>query len=163
MNKISTEIKQASSKAWGFVPEPVRGVFYIVGTAVLVYGAYKLYSKITTPDPVKGAKNDMSELAKKGILPTLSDGQIEGLVSRITAAAAGQNAFGTDEKAIYSAFALLKNDADFNKLVIAFGEQRKSFSLAKTDLFGFVSDELDDSEIAYLNKLLLNKKLSYKI
>jgi hypothetical protein len=163
MNKISTDIKQASSKAWGFVPEPIRGVVYLAAAAGLVYGAYRLYNKITAPDPVKGAKNDMSELAKKGILPTLSDSQIQGLVSRITAAAAGQNFAGTDEKAIYSAFALLKNDADFNKLVIAFGEQRKSFSFAVADLYGFVSSELDDSEITYLNKLLTTKGLSYKI
>jgi len=163
MNKLSTDIKSASSKAWGFVPEPIRGVVYLAAAAGLVYGAYKLYNKITTPDPVGSSKNDLKKLASQGILPTLSDSQIQGLVSRIIAAAAGQNAFGTDEKAIYSAFALLKNDADFNKLVVAFGEQRKSFSFAKADLFGFISDELDDSEIAYLNNLLISKRLSYKL
>jgi len=163
MNKLSTEVKTASSKAWGYVPEPIRGVFYIVAAASVVYGAYKLYNKITTPDPVKGSKDDLSELSKKGVLPTLSDGQIQGLVSRIVSAASGQNLLGTDENAIYSAFALLKNDADFSKLVIAFGEQRKSFSFANADLYGWISHELDDSELAHLNQLLKTKNISYKL
>ena len=62
MNKLSTDIKSASSKAWGFVPEPIRGVFYLVAAAGVVYGAYKLYNKITTPDPVEGSKTDLDAL-----------------------------------------------------------------------------------------------------
>jgi len=162
MNNFSKDVKTASSKAWGFVPEPVRGAFYIVGAAALVYGAYKLYTKITTPDVTENAKDELSQLAKAGIKPTLTDVQIQSISSKIKSSAAGQNAFGTDEQAIYNAFSQLKNDADFNKLVIEFGEERKSLSFATTDLFGWIAHELNESELAKLNTILKQRGITYK-
>ena len=162
MSNFSKEVKTASSKAWGFIPEPVRGAFYILGAAGIVYGLYRVYTKITTPDVTENAKDELSKLAKAGVKPTLSDVQIQSISSRIKSAAAGQNILGTDEQAIYNAFSQLRNDADFNKLVIEFGEERKSFSFSKTDLFGWIVDELNESEIGKLNTILRQRAVTYK-
>lgn len=162
MSKISNDIKSSTSKAWGYVPEPVRGVFYILGAAGIVYAAYKVYKKITTKDPIAESKEELQTLKERGISPTLTDVQVKALVGRILSSASGQNFGGTNESAIYSAFSSLKNDADFNKLIIAFGEQRKSFSFAVTDLFGWISHELSDDEILVLNRSLTAKGINYK-
>lgn len=162
MNNLAKDVKTASSKAWGFVPEPVRGAFYILGAAGIVYGLYKVYTKITTPDVTDNAKDELNKLAKSGIKPTLTDVQIQQISSKIKSSAASQNVLGTNEQAIYNAFSLLKNDADFNKLVIEFGEERKSFSFATADLFGWIADELNESEAAKLNLILKQRGISYK-
>ena len=157
------ELKKDVSNVWNTIPSPIRGGIYLAGFGIVAYFGYKLYKKITTDSPVQGAKTDLETLEIQGIKPTLTDAQIQGMVTKLKTNAAGQRFGGTNEQAYYDVFSMLKNDADFNKLVIGFGEERKSFSLASADLFGYVDHELNETELAKVNSILKQRNIKYRI
>ena len=83
---------------------------------------------------------------------------------------AGQDA-GTDEKAIYSVFLKLKNNADYLQLVKAWGVARQVYpewilfysSGQKLSLQQFLRYEMDEKEIKKINYILTSKGIKYRI
>jgi hypothetical protein len=96
----------------------------------------------------------------KGIKPSYPDSMYSMWANAITSA--GFNTLGTNEQAIYDVFKKMNNNADIVKLIIAFGEQRVEFSLQSVALGAWLSSELNSSEMAVLNKILSDKKITYK-
>lgn len=141
--------------------------------AVIVVGGVALFGmdvlKRIKIDAKKGeasnAKNELQNLAKKGIKPTITQTQAMGYAKQIVAAA---NEWGTDEEKIYNVFANLNNDADIYLLISTFGVQEWKgtftafFSYESGTLSYLLSYELSSSEIAKINKLLSDKGINYK-
>jgi hypothetical protein len=83
---------------------------------------------------------------------------------------AGQDA-GTDEKAIYSVFRKLKNNADYLQLVKAWGVARQVYpewiffysTGQKLSLQQFIRYEMDEKEVRVINNILTSKGIKYRI
>ncbi len=76
---------------------------------------------------------------------------------------------GTDEDAIFDVFNRLRNNADFLALKAAFGVRNYTggfvpgFLSDDLSLDGWISQELDSSEIAQLNNILRSKGITYSL
>jgi hypothetical protein len=126
-----------------------------------LYLGYKVIQLFTPAAPaVDQAKNELEQLMAKGIKPSYPDSMYSQWSNAITSA--GFNTFGTDEQTIYDIFKKMNNNADIAKLIIAFGEQRVEFSLQSVALGAWLSSELNSSEMAVINKILSDKKITYK-
>ncbi len=90
------------------------------------------------------------------------DSAYKGYADSIYAARSANNIFGTDEDAIYSVFKKMNNDLDVAKLITAFGQRRLSFSLNSANLGGFLTDELDATELGIVNSGLRSKGIKYQ-
>ena len=83
---------------------------------------------------------------------------------------AGQDA-GTDEKAIYSVFLKLKNNADYLQLVKAWGVARQVYpewiffysTGYKLSLQQFIRYEMDEKEVKKINYILTSKGIKYRV
>lgn len=99
--------------------------------------------------------------AKQTQKQSFSESVYNNLANRLYAA--GTTNFGTDEKAIFSVFNLLKNDLDFLLLEKAFGNKRLEFSLQFSDMAGYLQSELNAEELDYINKILKSKRIKSRI
>jgi len=109
---------------------------------------------------VAAATNEVKTLTSKGIKPTYPDSSYSQWASSIVSA--GFNTLGTNEQAIYAVFRKMMNDLDVAKLIVAFGNQRVEFSFQTAPLGAWLSSELDNSEMAVVNKILSDKKIKYQ-
>jgi hypothetical protein len=109
---------------------------------------------------VAAATNEVKTLTSKGLKPTYPDSSYSQWASSIVSA--GFNTLGTNEQAIYAVFRKMMNDLDVAKLIVAFGNQRVEFSFQTAPLGAWLSSELDNSEMAVVNKILSDKKIKYQ-
>jgi hypothetical protein len=126
-----------------------------------LYVGYKLINFfIGSNTPVGAAKNEIKNLTAKGVKPSYPDSNYTQWASSIVSA--GFNTLGTNEDAIYAVFRKMMNNLDVAKLIVAFGNQRVEFSFQEVPLGAWLSSELDNDEMAVINKILKDKKISYQ-
>jgi hypothetical protein len=109
---------------------------------------------------IAAATNEVKTLSSKGVKATYPDSSYTQFASSIVSA--GFNTLGTNEQAIYAIFKKMMNDLDVAKLIVAFGNQRVEFSFQTMPLGAWLSTELDNNEMAIVNKILSDKKIKYQ-
>lgn len=141
-----------------------------IGGAVawFIYDRFiKSDAKKRNKQETKDVDNELEEAKKKTKLSyPLSQYQAFAKVIEI----AGQDA-GTDEKAIYSVFRKLKNNADYLQLVKAWGVARQVYpewiffysTGYKLSLQQFIRYEMDEKEVRVINNILTSKGIKYRI
>lgn len=139
--------------------------------AFLVYKAFKKVSKnvknifgdyTDEKELIENINNEQNELKKKGMSLSYS------LYTYKSDAEILKNAMGrlgTDEDAIYRVFSKMNNDLDVSELFKQFGTHLYAISpinFQYLDLNGWISEELDNKEIAKLNDILAKNNITYK-
>lgn len=124
------------------------------------YAVYKLGSAIGKKLTLSSADKDIRDAQKAGETASYSAATYSQLADKIYAAV--MYTWGTDEKAIYDVFNLMKNNIDVANLIKAFGKRRLEFSSQQLELGAHLSDDLDSSEIAKVNSILASKNITYR-
>lgn len=163
------------------LPSWSRGVISMVGVSAVAFIGYQIYISIKNKQDLaknleaqKLANNELADLKKNGIVPTKSASQFEVMSAKINEAV---NDCGTDEEAIYTAFNSLNNRADLLMLISSFGIRYYRPCAATDpisytrwmfnnnsfggDLSSLLSYDLDSSEIAKINSILMSKKIDF--
>ncbi len=130
--------------------------------AIIVAAGVYAVSRILKKSDTAEEKKDERRMEAEGLKPTYAEAAYKGYADAIYAARSANKLFGTDEDAIYSVFKKMRNDLDVAKLITAFGKRRLSFSMNNAGLGGFLTDELDNSELEIINKDLRAKKIKYQ-
>lgn len=159
----------ALEKVTKFIPAEIR-----LGLGVAVAGGlfYFIYKKLNKTDKEKQEEQlkDESKTVKDpdtGVITNCKD-KLSYPLSWYTAQAeilykAFFVAFGTDEEGVYGVFNKLKNDCDLAQLFAQFGVRRQEFYFtSKFDLRWFIYDELDQNEMAEVNRILRTKGIKYQ-
>lgn len=114
-----------ASKTWSDLPQGVRTAFVVVGSGVALFSAWKLYKFLEKRaqeargrQVVKETKDTLKDLEKSGIKPSYSDSQYLSWAQNIQVQMDG---CGTGSDKLYGIFSNMKNDADINKLIVAYG------------------------------------------
>lgn len=161
------------------LPPWAKGVVIVGGLAVTYIFASQIIGGIRRKKDaqkqlaeVNTAKNDLKELAKVGIKPTLSASQLEAMCAAIIDAV---NGCFTSNNKIEAQIAKLNNDADVLALISQFGlrkkircvfsgEPREDFWSQYTppmSLLAHLQDDLSAGDIKSLNSILAKKKINY--
>jgi len=130
----------------------------IAGGLFVGYKLIKFFAGSITS--VAAATNEVKVLTSKGVKATYPDSSYSQWANSIVSA--GFNVLGTNEQAIYAIFQKMMNDLDVAKLIVAFGSQRVEFSFQSMPLGAWLASELDNSEMALINKILSDKKIKYQ-
>jgi len=130
--------------------------------AIIAGAGIYFVSRFIKKDPLAIEKKDEKSLEQEGQKASYLDSAYKGYADSIYAARSANNLFGTDEDAIYSVFKRMNNDLDVAKLITAFGQRRLSFSLNSANLGGFLTDELDTTELGIVNSGLRSKGIKYQ-
>lgn len=159
------------------LPSWAKGAVIVGGGAILWFSIVRpivnlVKKKLDEEKKSKETKEsgkELSDLSRKGIKPTITAAQAEGMSNALRVAFSG---CGTDEGAIYNVFRQLKNDADVLFLIKTYGIRSyvdcpwwsAGFGSGTTNqtLSAAISDELDSSEKAILNKILSSKGIKYQ-
>ena len=162
--------------AWFGVINPVRKVII------------KKLDEQKSQKTVNETKQDLNEVARKGIRPSYSDSQYAGWADKlqkqfdgcdfdwttlglglVISVVLSQTAIkmSNSAKTVYAICYQFKNDADFLSLVKAWGVRTyDNCGLFTGDfsgnIYGAVSDELNLEEIKEINSLLAKKGITYK-
>jgi len=109
------------------LPSWSKGVVAIGGLALVGIVGFTIYKRVKLNSELKpilkeseNAKDELKELEKKGINPTLSNSQIYGLISSFIDAVGG---CGTDTDRVYGVFEKMNNEADLKLFLSLFGVQ----------------------------------------
>jgi hypothetical protein len=128
---------------------------------------------------INNFKDEVKNLEKDGVKQTFTDAQYKGWADDIESQFDGCDPSipvpifpGADlsysGKKVYDIISQFKNDIDFAKLVTAFGVRTYDAcgwftgNVENVTLYGAVSDELTNDEIAILNDKLAEKKITYR-
>lgn len=158
----------------GKLSGPGKGLpAWVLPTAILGGGAFILYNLFGKPDPRILQGNTLPQAAAAELLseiaagrgPTLSASEAEALAADIVQAA---NDCGTDENAIYSAFANLNNRADLLLLIKTYGVKVYKacfdgdyFKDTPRNLAETITSEFGPAERATLNNILTQEGINY--
>jgi len=140
---------------------PVVIQWLVIG-GIGLYAYYRFKKYTTVPTAADTAEKDTLALATSGQRPSFGDTVYVGFADRIVSASTTFNVFGGKQKAIYAIFSQLNNDIDVLKLVQAFGQRRKEFTLFWDSLAGYLDGELNNSEIGKINDILKSKGIRYR-
>ena len=130
--------------------------------AIIAGAGIYFVSRFIKKDPLAIEKKDERTLEQEGQKASYLDSAYKGYADSIYTARSANNFGGTDEDAIYSVFKKMNNDLDIAKLITAFGQRRLSFSLTSANLGGFLTDELDTTELGIVNSGLRSKGIKYQ-
>jgi hypothetical protein len=168
------------------LPGWAKGVVVIAGVGAVVYTGFLIRKGIKKAvdhgreqKAVNDAKADLNELQGQGMKPSYQDGVYTGWADKIEVAfsgcdwSVGQDIVGltltSSGKSLLEVVKQMKNDVDFLKLVAAYGTRTYDqcgtwpFSGDFTgSLYQAVSDEIDQTEIDYINKQLAAKGITKK-
>lgn len=161
------------------LPPATRGLVTVVGVGVGLYIIYKIYKKVqettsgvVTPETAakqedRGWSRDIDKLNQNpATRATITKAQAASFASSIWAAMDG---YGTDEDAIYAIFRHLKNDADFAEVANAYGTREVSSGAWNPEpnfngsMSAALTSEMSSDEKAVVNKILADKKISYRV
>jgi hypothetical protein len=133
----------------------------VIGAGALLYFLFGTKKTGQTKEQESSAK-DLQQAGK----PSYTDTQYQLAANRLEQAMFDA---GTDENAINQIFGLLKNNADFLKLNIAFGQRRYTGGLIpgifydKLTLTQWLQEELNEAELNGVNQILRSKGITYSI
>jgi type II secretory pathway pseudopilin PulG len=165
-NKVFDYYKELPSWAKGIVVVGALGVIYIFASQTLKRIKQQAEDR-KNQQSVLDAKSDMSELAKKGIKPTISKSQADGWVAQIVAQFKNADLLLQSGDLTKRIFSSLKNDADFLLLKVSFGIKTYPDALwgevKNVSLEGAIQDELTNGTISELNKILSTKGITYRV
>lgn len=106
------------------LPPWAKGVVIVGGGAALYFTGVTIYRNYKrkkdaadATQAASAAKKELVNLKAKGITPTLSESQFQGLCEGLVQA---MNGCGTDEQRVYDVFKQMKNDADIRQLIASF-------------------------------------------
>ena len=176
------------------LPGWAQGVIAIGGVAVGTVVGFKVYkgvknavNKSKASGAVRDSKNELADLERSGQKATISDSQFQAWANQLQKQYDGcdtswfwgshfpgldvwfPETFGSYSfKFTAGVLNNLKNDADFLKLVTAFGVRTYDacgwFTGDFTgDLYAAISDELTEEERGILNKILASKNIKYRV
>lgn len=162
------------------LPTWAKGILVVGGGVAIYFGANALLKKLKEDKLKKEAEQDLtnasdelSNLSKTGVVPTISKTTADAIANAIVQAS---NDCGSDEKLVYAQFDKIKNQADILLLIKSFGlrqkvrcpfsnDPRESFFSANTppmSLSAMLNSELSASELETLNNKLATKGIQYK-
>lgn len=151
--------------AKGFVAVVAVSSAFLIGKQV--YSVVK--SKLDVAKSMRESKeadDEVKKLKKEGIVPTLTDAQVQGMVNSLVTSFAG---CGTDEHVVMKVFEQMKNDADVYKLISAYGVRKYDacnwefeFGDKELSLSAAIADELDHNERGLLNHLLSTRGIAIR-
>lgn len=146
-----------------FYKLPIGVKIVVIIIAILLIN--RLIKKLTTPPPPPPsptpASSEIRDLEKIGIKPSYPDSQYLSWSEKLQYAL---NYFNTDEDAVYSVFEKLKNQADLNKLITAFGVRPiETFVFITEDvtLSEAITSQMDTDEIKKVNGILAKKGINF--
>jgi len=161
------------------LPPATRGLVTVVGVGVGLWVIYKIYKKVqettsgvVTPETAakqedRGWSRDIDKLNQNpATRATITKAQAASFASSIWAAMDG---YVTDEDAIFAIFRQLKNDADFAEVANAHGTREVSSGAWNPEpnfngsMAAALTSELATSDKATINKILADKKITYRV
>lgn len=171
----------AISKYYNNAPPLAKNAMVLLAvgvTGLAFWEIYKAYQSKKRDDDANAAKRaadkDIEVLEDSGGRRSLSDSQIDSMITSITTALTG---CGTDEEAVYNTFKKIRTDLDFLYLISRFGVQyyqpcsiTSPISFAKWladpksfpgDLPTWLNYDLSQSEIGKVNQILQQNGISY--
>jgi hypothetical protein len=173
-NKVYTYYTELPDWAKGVVVVGVLGVSYIVISRTIA----RIRKNKDIKDSGKEAdyaSQDLIELAKRGIRPTLDRTQMEILIKSLEQS---MNGCSYSQSKIENAFKKLNNEADLKLLIRDFAvrfyqpcaiSSPISYGIYLTDnkhfggsLATWLNYDLDSSDINSINKILANKNINFK-
>jgi len=173
-NKVYTYYTELPDWAKGVVVVGVLGVSYIVISRTIA----RIRKNKDIKDSGKEAdyaNQDLIELAKRGIRPTLDRTQMEILIKSLEQS---MNGCSYSQSKIENAFKKLNNEADLKLLIRDFAvrfyqpcaiSSPISYGIYLTDnkhfggsLATWLNYDLDSSDINSINKILANKNINFK-
>jgi hypothetical protein len=140
----------------------------VVVVAYIGYKFYKDYNKRKVAKvAAKAVNEDFENYAAKGVKKTYDASNYTSYAQRLQSAMETWGWFGTDEDSIYDVFRAMRNDVDILELEKAFGKRAYTGDWdggilsadAPTSLATWLSRELEDEEIAKINKILKYYKI----
>lgn len=111
---------------------------------------------------VENINSEQKELKKKGMILSYS---LYTYKSDAEVLLNAMGRLGTSEDSIYRVFSKMNNDLDVSELFKQFGTHLYAVSPVNfqyLDLNGWISEELNNEEIAKLNQILANNNITYK-
>jgi hypothetical protein len=161
------------------LPPATRGLVTVVGVGLGLWVVYKIYKSladtaggVVSPEKAgaqedRGWNKDIDKLNQNpATRATITQAQASSFAASLFAAMDG---YGTDEDRILNVFKQLKNDADYAYVQSAYGVREISSGAwnpepnFKGTLSGALSSELDSDYVAKINKILADKKISYRL
>lgn len=165
-NKIAGYYKELPS--WS------KGIVAIGGIGIAFYIGYTLIRRIKEQAKQKelekgviDATNELNDLAKKGMLPTISKSQADGFADKIVKQFKGADLLLESYPTVLNVFKSLKNNADFLLLKRQFGLRTYDDAfwgqVKNVTLEGAIQDELMSSSIVKLNEQLRKQNITYQV
>lgn len=139
------------SKWWGGLSPENQFRFAVLMIVVIILILIALRGSIKGLANGLGSAGELGGLALAGIKPSFTDASYIKAADQLYAAVKGA---GTDEPKVFQIFGQMKNNADIIKLDLAFGV-RSGMNMKE-----WIHDDLNASEIAQLNSILLNKGIT---
>lgn len=159
-------------KGWESLPGYAKGIIAIAGTAVALGAIYVAYNAIKTylanknsNAEVTALSDKLTQLANKGIYPSISQQQSDSLANELEAAFQG---YGTDYDTVKRDFHQLQNDADMVILLKTFGTRKISSGAynPEPDFTGTLSavmvSELSSAQLDEINTILSQAGITQK-
>jgi hypothetical protein len=141
----------------------IKGALIVAGIIIL----RKIFFGGNSDEDAENEANltDLQKLEKKGIVPNYSDSQYYIWADKLESAMFD---IGTNEDSVYNVYRNIKNDADFLKLEMAFGEREYTGGYVPGVLYGnfdlseWLEQELVSSEIGVINWILYRNGVNYR-
>lgn len=166
-----------ANKAYSYyteLPAWAKGVVVVGGLAVTYIFVSQIISRIKKQasdkdnrQAVESAKDDLQELRKNGIKPTLSKAQTDAMADAILNQYKNADLLLQSYSVTERQFNMLKNDADFLMLKTSWGVRTypDAFlgSVSNVTLEAAIQNELFNSSITKLNAILAKKGIKYTI
>jgi hypothetical protein len=162
-------------KVYSELPAWAKGVVVIGGIAIVYFTGRTIYKGIAKKadakkdsQTVKDVKDEIKVNQQQGQKPTYPDSQYKAWADAIEKAFDGCDPLETAQNTVNRVVRELKNNTDWLKLVDAYGVRTYDqcgwwMGSFTGNLYSAISDELDSAEKAYINKLLTERNISYKV
>jgi hypothetical protein len=147
MNKLT--------QTWREAPTLAKVGVGILGLYIVAKSLSSLKNTFTGAGFGKNYDSDLNKLEKKQIVASYSDQTYNSFADAIYTEYTSE--FFSDIDDVLPIFNKLNNDADWVKLVQAFGERRVMFSTIKQGLGGILSRMFDREELEQINAILRRK------
>jgi len=157
---------------WKDLPPIAKGIIAVGGSVAGYFLIRKILKRQPGKESIADAQTELNNLQQQ---PTYSDVQFSAWADRITnefsgcdpTTTASLDGFTTSGRTVNNIFKVLNNNADFLKLILAFGvrtyDQCGLFTDFTGNLYSAVNDELTQSEISKLNATLTGRGIVYKV
>jgi hypothetical protein len=169
-NKVYDYYKELPSWAKGVVVIGVLGVTYIFASQI-IRKIKENAKKSELEKSVNDAKNELNDLIKSGVKPTITKSQADAFADKIVKQFKGADLLLQSYPTIKDILSQLKNNADYLLLKQQFGLRTYTdafnvFGWNKVEnvtLEAAIQDELTTGSIDSLNKILASKGITYRV